>query len=228
MAHIKHFANPERLLHLHKPCFENRLKSPPQPHPPTISLKKKNFMKDFCLYSGPCKMVTATGYGGHNYLSTLRKIQMSKDSGTLHAGGQGRLQWPIRHARQPRSPCKKAPYSLTALPGEWAEQRHLTAGEILFLVAWTLTWHRWFLRLFLVKSSWEGGQKRSESISLSLCNPMDCSLPSSSVREILQARILECVAISFSRGSSWPRDQIQVSCTAGIFLNCTQLLGYVS
>ena len=73
---VKHFANPERLLHFHQPCFENRLKSPPQPPPPTISLKKKNFMKDFCLYSGPCKMVTAAGYGGHNYLSTQRKIQI--------------------------------------------------------------------------------------------------------------------------------------------------------
>ena len=34
------------------------------------------------------------------------------------------------------------------------------------------------------------------------CDPMDCSLPGSSVRGILQARVLECVAISFSRGSS--------------------------
>ena len=35
---------------------------------------------------------------------------------------------------------------------------------------------------------------------------MDCSPPGSSVHEISQARILECVAISFSRGSSQPRD----------------------
>ena len=35
-----------------------------------------------------------------------------------------------------------------------------------------------------------------------LCNPADCSLPDSSLPEILQARILECVAISSSRGSS--------------------------
>ena len=35
-----------------------------------------------------------------------------------------------------------------------------------------------------------------------LCNPMDCSIPGSSVHEIVQARILECVAISFFRGSS--------------------------
>ena len=41
---------------------------------------------------------------------------------------------------------------------------------------------------------------------LTLCNPMDCSLPGSSVHGILQARLLEWVAFSFSRGSSWPRD----------------------
>ena len=39
-----------------------------------------------------------------------------------------------------------------------------------------------------------------------LCNPMDCSLPGSSVHGIFQARILERVAISSSRGSSWHRD----------------------
>ena len=40
-----------------------------------------------------------------------------------------------------------------------------------------------------------------------LCNPVDCSPPGSSVHGILQARILEWVAISFSRGSSQPRDR---------------------
>ena len=49
-----------------------------------------------------------------------------------------------------------------------------------------------------------------------LCNPMDCSPPGSSVHGILQARILEWVAISFSRGSSQPRDQTQVSCVSCI------------
>ena len=49
------------------------------------------------------------------------------------------------------------------------------------------------------------------------CDPMDCSLPGSSVHGILQARILEWVAIPFSRGSSRPKDQTQVSCIAGRF-----------
>ena len=44
-----------------------------------------------------------------------------------------------------------------------------------------------------------------------LCNPMDCSLPGSSIHGIFQARVLEWVAISFSRGSSRPRDRTQVS-----------------
>ena len=44
---------------------------------------------------------------------------------------------------------------------------------------------------------------------------MDCSLPGSSVLETLQAGIWERVAISFSRGSSWPRDRIQVSHAKG-------------
>ena len=45
-----------------------------------------------------------------------------------------------------------------------------------------------------------------------LCIPMDCSLAGSSIYGILQARILESVAISFSRGSFWPRDQNCISC----------------
>ena len=44
-----------------------------------------------------------------------------------------------------------------------------------------------------------------------LCNPMDCSPPGSSVHGILQARVLEWVAMPFSRGSSWPGDQTWIS-----------------
>ena len=54
-------------------------------------------------------------------------------------------------------------------------------------------------------------------LCLTLCNSMDFSPPGSSVHGILQARILEWVAIPFSRGSSQPKDQTQVSCLAGRF-----------
>ena len=50
-----------------------------------------------------------------------------------------------------------------------------------------------------------------------LWDPMDCSPPGSSVHRVLQARILERVVTPVSRGSSRPRDQSQVSCTAGRF-----------
>ena len=52
------------------------------------------------------------------------------------------------------------------------------------------------------------------------CDPMDCSLPGSSVYGIPQARLLAWVAISPTRGSSWFRDQTHVSsisCIAGRF-----------
>ena len=52
-------------------------------------------------------------------------------------------------------------------------------------------------------------------LCLILADPMDCSPPGSSVHGILQARILEWVAISFSRGSSQPRDPTQVSHIVG-------------
>ena len=51
---------------------------------------------------------------------------------------------------------------------------------------------------------------------LTLFNSMDCSLPGSSIHEILQARILEWVAISCSRESSWPRNRSPVSCVSYI------------
>ena len=51
-------------------------------------------------------------------------------------------------------------------------------------------------------------------VGSTLCNSIDCSPPGSSVNGIFQARILEQVAISFSRGSSGPRDRTRVSCVS--------------
>ena len=57
----------------------------------------------------------------------------------------------------------------------------------------------------------------SRSVCLTLWDPMGCNPPGSSVPGILQARLLEWVVNSFSRVSSWPRDQIWVSRTIGKF-----------
>ena len=52
-------------------------------------------------------------------------------------------------------------------------------------------------------------------LCLTLCDPVNCRLPGFSVHGILQATILEWVTISFSRGSSRPRDHTQVSRIGG-------------
>ena len=71
-----------------------------------------------------------------------------------------------------------------------------------------------------------GGGVQSLHLCLTLCHPMDCSPPGSSVHGILQARILEWVAISFSRGSSQPRDGTCVSCTSPALLGGVLLLSH--
>ena len=95
--------------------------------------------------------------------------------------------------------------------------------------------HQWF-RLHLIPgssifsmwplSSWShddfplGSSRKEKHVCAqsypTLCNPTGCSLPGSSVHGSLQARILEWVAISSSKGSSQPRDGIRVSCVSCI------------
>ena len=76
-----------------------------------------------------------------------------------------------------------------------------------------------------LKEAWEESHTHSHThtrnvsfsvVSDSLWHPMDCSSPGSSVHGILQVRLLEWVAISYSRGCSWPRDRTQVSCVSCI------------
>ena len=55
----------------------------------------------------------------------------------------------------------------------------------------------------------------SRSVLSDSLRPMDCSLSGSSIHGIFQAKVLEWIAISFSRGSSWPRNRTQVSPIAG-------------
>ena len=64
---------------------------------------------------------------------------------------------------------------------------------------------------------------KSVQLPLTLCNPMDCSLPSSSVHGILQARIPEWVAMPSSRRSSQLRDRTCCFCTAGRFFTIEPL-----
>ena len=75
----------------------------------------------------------------------------------------------------------------------------------------------WWNPTFSCQSLFSKYESESEVAQscLTLCDPMGCSLPGSSVHGIFQARILEWVAISFSRGSSQPRDWTPLSCIVG-------------
>ena len=76
------------------------------------------------------------------------------------------------------------------------------------------------IKVYFIAGMWEEDRKKRFTQScLTLCDPTDCSLPGSSVHGLLQARILEWVAIPFSRGSPQPRDQTWVSHTAGRLLS---------
>ena len=68
--------------------------------------------------------------------------------------------------------------------------------------------------IFIYKFRHESESEVAQSCP-TLYDPMDCSLPGFSVHGIFQARVLEWGAISFSRGSSLPRDQTQISCILG-------------
>ena len=92
----------------------------------------------------------------------------------------------------------------------------------MYMVKWlTFLWVADFPGLAKVTTSLKKRKKEESEVAqscLTLCDPMDCSLPGFCVHCIFQARVLEWVAISFSRGSSWPRDQ-----TPGL-LHCRQTL----
>ena len=81
---------------------------------------------------------------------------------------------------------------------------------MIYIYLITYTFKFYYTISHIVKS--EKHKHVSHSVVSDSCNPMDCSPPGSSVHEILQARILEWVAIPFSRGSSQLRDPTWVSC----------------
>ena len=82
--------------------------------------------------------------------------------------------------------------------------------QFLFFHFMAAPWGMWYLGSQCVSA-------KSFQLCLTLCDPLGCSPPGSSVCGILQARILEWDAIPLSRESSQTSDQTQVSCIAGRF-----------
>ena len=106
-----------------------------------------------------------------------------------------------------------------AIYSQQKQDQELTVAQIMNSLLWKseLNWRKWGKPLD--HSAWPKSNpfrlySESESEVAQSCptlwDPMDCSLPSSSVHGIFQAIVLEWIAISFSRGSSRPRDQTRV------------------
>ena len=103
----------------------------------------------------------------------------------------------------------------------------INMGSIIILQFWF--WDNWmlsakskvdnFLLLYVQKTKYMFLGLVIQSCPI-LCDPMNCSPLGSSVHGILQARMLEWVAIPSSRGSSWPRDWTCVSCVGKLILHC--------
>ena len=89
----------------------------------------------------------------------------------------------------------------------------MTLQTLLSLTVWPLPWSS----LPWIPLYWKKVKVLVAQSCPTLCDPMDCSPPGSSVHGLLQARTLEWVAISLFRASSWPGDRTQVSCIAGRF-----------
>ena len=102
---------------------------------------------------------------------------------------------------------------------DWATSRFLREAYNVSLCHWPpqRTYWMWFPNGCIKPSVTERACLLSCSVVSDSLQPVECSLPGSSVHGILQARILEWVAIPFSRGSYWPRDRIPVSCIASRF-----------
>ena len=104
-------------------------------------------------------------------------------------------------------------------------------GQCIHISRWCRWWFlgsepRFNLRILLNTVFQKATMCVGAQSCLNLCNPINCSPPDSSVRGIFQARILEWVTISFSRGCSWPRDRSYVSwgsCIAGDSSSLSQL-----
>ena len=84
------------------------------------------------------------------------------------------------------------------------------------LISWSRANNSEMISIPRVLSSSRGSKSESEVTQSCpiLCDPMDCSLWGSSIHGIFQARVLDWVAVSFSRGSHWPKDWTQVSSIA--------------
>ena len=105
------------------------------------------------------------------------------------------------------------PLAICMIPGKFSKL-WISISSVVSKFSWTNRNSESALKTWcLVHEKW--GRSEVAKSRPTLWDPVDCSLPHSSIHGIFQARVLEWVTISFSRGSSQPRDQTQVSRIVG-------------
>ena len=133
--------------------------------------------------------------------------------------GKGRLSGP------PKTRIEVLPLFQDLTEGHWTRFNsisHPRSLTIFYLAPRLETEKTWVLKRGMLKQRLGTAHSNAEAVNVAqarpiLRGPSDCSPPGSSVCGILQARILEWVAVPFSRTSSRPRNRTGVSCTAGGF-----------
>ena len=119
-------------------------------------------------------------------------------------------KWNYKHLKKKKNKFYTIPSDYSALL-DFFPVHHEDKTELSREMEWSQKKHKSRCEHFFSSES----ESEVAQLCPTLCYPMDCSPPGSSIHRILQARILERVAISFSKGSSWPRDWTQVSHIAG-------------
>ena len=156
-------------------------------------------------FRGVCLSLGMKGNLGTNYRREM--VSRMQDPERLAGGGAGSLEnWglPSQYPQHPASEACDPKSQVRARENSVAPSSHLSTSK-------------WFLELEFT------GVMNAQSRP-PLCDPMDCSPPGSSAHGILQARILEWVAMCFSRESSQARDRTHVSyasCTGGQIYHCS-------
>ena len=114
-----------------------------------------------------------------------------------------------QESTQEESSCKQKRYTFSA------SKRYIAS---LLLYPQKSSYHDLGIRR---REKWKKNDRLSElkvaQSCLTLCDPMDCNLPGSSVHGDSEASMLQWIAMPSSRGSSLPRDRTQISCTVGRF-----------